>query len=181
MRIVYRSLAAALTLFATPVLRAQAPAAAPKPGPEHQKLAYFAGRWSESADIKPGPMGPGGKMTETSTCEWFSGGFYLVCRSEGRGSSGEIHGLGILGYSSDRKRYTYYGIDNSGMGGDPAYGDVAGDTWTWEGESLMGGQTVKGRYVVKQISPDKYTWKWEMSVAGGAWTPVGEGMDTRIK
>src|SRR3989454_7285461 len=80
MRIVYRSLAAALTLFATPVLRAQAPAAAPKPGPEHQKLAYFAGRWSESADIKPGPMGPGGKMTETSTCEWFSGGFYLVCR-----------------------------------------------------------------------------------------------------
>ena len=159
MRIVYRSLAAALTLFATPSLRAQAPAASPKPG----------------------PMGPGGKMTETSTCEWFSGGFYLVCRSDGRGSSGEIHGLGILGYSSDRKRYTYYGIDNSGTGGDPAYGDVAGDTWTWEGESLMGGQTVKGRYVVKQLSPDKYSWKWEMSVAGGAWTPVGEGTDTRIK
>jgi len=45
----------------------------------------------------------------------------------------------------------------------------------------MGGQTVKGRYVVKQLSPDKYTWKWEMSVAGGAWTPVGEGTDTRIK
>src|SRR3989449_11201669 len=83
MAIAYRSLAAVVTLLAAPVLRAQTPAAAPKPGPEHQKLAYFLGRWSETVDMKPGPMGPGGKMTATSTCEWFSGGFYLV-RSEER-------------------------------------------------------------------------------------------------
>src|SRR2546422_11098218 len=61
-----------------------------------QKLAYFLGRWSETVDMKPGPMGPGGKMTATSTCEWFSGGFYLVCRSEGRGPTGPQQGLGIL-------------------------------------------------------------------------------------
>jgi len=40
---------------------------------------------------------------------------------------------------------------------------------------------VKGRYVIKQVSPDKYTWTWEMSFGGGAWTQVAEGTDTRIK
>src|SRR5712691_748580 len=164
MRIAYRSLAAAVTLLATPALRAQMTPPTPKPGPEHQKLAYFAGRWTEVGEMKPGPMGPGGKMAATSTCEWFAGGFYVVCRSDGKGPAGEMRGLGILGYSTERQRYTYYGIDNSGMGADVAYGELTGDTWNWAGESLMGGQTVKGRYVIKQISPDSYTWTWEMSV-----------------
>ena len=172
---------AVVTLVGASALGAQTPPAAPRPGPEHQKLAYFAGRWNETADMKPGPLGPGGKITETSTCEWFPGGFYLVCRGDGTGPMGENHGLGILGYSTERKRYTYYGIDNAGMGGDMAYGQVAGDTWTWEGESLMGGKPVKGSYVMKVTSPDSYTWKWELSVAGGPMTLVAEGTETRAK
>jgi len=180
MRIAYRSLAA-VTLLATAALRAQAPAAAPKPGPEHQKLAYFAGHWNEVGVMKPGPMGPGGQLTSTSTCEWFAGGFSIVCRSDGKGPTGETHGLGILGYSTERKRYTYYGVDNSGMGGDLSYGDLTGDTWTWEGESLMGGKPVKGHYTIKQVSPDSYTWKWEMSFGGAPWTLIAEGTDTRVK
>lgn len=182
MRIAYRPLAAVVTLVAASTLRAQAPPQPPKPGPEHQKLAYFVGRWTEEGEMKAGPMGPGGKVTSVSLCQWFAGGgFYLVCRSDGKGPSGQMRSLGILGYSTERKRYTYYGIDNSGMGGDPAYGDLAGDTWNWEGESMMGGKSVKYRYVIKQVSPDKYTWKWDMSVAGGAWTSVAEGTDTRVK
>ena len=131
--------------------------------------------------MKPGPMGPGGQVTSTSTCEWFAGGFSIVCRSDGKSPTGETHGLGILGYSTERKRYTYYGVDNSGMGGDLSYGDLTGDTWTWEGESLMGGKPVKGHYTIKQVSPDSYTWKWEMSVGGGPWTLMAEGTDTRVK
>lgn len=181
MRVTYPSLAAAFALAVTSALHAQTPAQPPKPGPEHQKLAYFAGRWNSVGEMKPGPMGPGGAITGTSNCEWFSGGFYLVCRSEGRSPGGPMQGLGIMGYSTERKRYTYYGIDNSGMGGDMAYGEVAGETWNWEGEGLMGGQTVKSRYVIKQVSADSYTWKWDISVAGGAWTTMGEGTETRAK
>src|SRR2546426_10561000 len=110
MAIAYRSLAAVVTLLAAPVLRAQTPAAAPGPGPEHQKLAYFLGRWRETVDMKPGPMGPGGKMTATSTCEWFSGGFYLVCRPQGRGPTGPQQGGGIPGDSTERKRDRCDGI-----------------------------------------------------------------------
>lgn len=176
MRIAYRSLAAVVVLVAPTVLQAQTAPPAPKPGPEQQKLAYFAGRWNGTGEMKPGPMGPGGRMTGTSNCDWFPGGFYLTCRSNGTSPSGPAHSLGIMGYSSERKRYTFYGIDNSGMGAEPWYGVLTGDTWNWEGEALMGGQTIKGRYVIKQVSPDKYTWTWEM---GGAL--VAEGTETRAK
>lgn len=160
------------------LLSAQAPQA-PKPGPEHQKLAMFAGKWTSTGDMKAGPMGPGGKMTSTTNCEWFQGGFYLVCRSDGTTPGGPMQGLGILGYNTERKKYTYYGIDNSGMPAEPAYASVTGDTWAWEGEGTMGGQLVKTRYTIKVVSPNEYTWKWEMSMAGQPFALVAEGTDKK--
>jgi len=52
---------------------------APKPAPEHKKLEMLAGSWVVEGDVKPNPMGPGGKMSETEKCEWMEGGFFLVC------------------------------------------------------------------------------------------------------
>ena len=174
-------LAAFTLLLAPALLNAQTAAQPPRPGPEVQKLAMFAGRWTSTGDMKPGPMGPGGKMTSTSTCEWFSGGFYLVCRSTGTTPGGPMQGLGILGYSSERQRYTYYGIDNSGMPAEPAYAQVTGDTWTWEGEAKMGGQPVKSRYTIKIVSADEYSWKYEMSVGAAPMTLMAEGTDKKMK
>ena len=42
--------------------------AAPRPGPEHQRLGYFVGNWSTEGEMKPSDMGPGGKMTSTEKC-----------------------------------------------------------------------------------------------------------------
>ena len=36
--------------------RAQAPQM-PKPGPEHQRLAYLVGTWNSEMELKAGPMG----------------------------------------------------------------------------------------------------------------------------
>ncbi|MGH7675072.1 MAG: DUF1579 family protein [Gemmatimonadales bacterium] len=174
------ALAAVITLAAATVLRAQAPQQPPKPGPELQKLAYFAGKWTSTGEMKPGPMGPGGKMATTTNCEWFPGGFFLVCHDEGASPGGPTQTLGILGYNGERKRYTYYVIDNGGHG-DLVHGELAGDTWNWEGESLMGGQTVKHRCVNKQLAADSHTWRCEMAIGGGAWTVTSEGTSTRVK
>lgn len=38
---------------------------APQPAPETKSLEYFVGTWTMNADLKPGPMGPGGKITGT--------------------------------------------------------------------------------------------------------------------
>ena len=85
-----------------------------------------------------------------------------------------------MGYSADQKAYTWYGIDNSGFG-DGATGQLEGDTWIWNGEYTMGGQQVKMRSTLTQQSADAYTWRLEMSTAGGSWTTVGEGRDMRVK
>jgi hypothetical protein len=173
--------AAIVLVFAPALLSAQAPSQAPQPGPDVKKLEYFVGRWTSTGDFKPGPMGAGGKMTVTNNCEWFPGGFFVVCRSQGTTPMGSTQGLGILGYNTERKHYTYYAIDNSGMPPEPVRGAFAGDTWTWEGEGTMGGQPVKGRYTMKVVSPDEYTWTWEMQMAGQPWTSIATGTDKRVK
>jgi hypothetical protein len=93
---------------------AQSPQA-PKPGPEHARLGYFVGKWKTEGEMQPSPMGPGGKMTGTDTCDWFEGPFTVVCRSEETGPWGPSKSIGILGYSTEEKVYTYYGVDNSPM------------------------------------------------------------------
>ena len=84
---------------------------APKPGPEQKTLGYFAGKWTSEGEMKPGPFGPGGKMTSVDTCEWFAGGFQLVCRGQGGGAMGPMTTLGVLAYNPADKAYTFYGID----------------------------------------------------------------------
>ncbi|MGH7530348.1 MAG: DUF1579 family protein [Gemmatimonadales bacterium] len=180
MKRAYRTVTAALVLAGAPALAAQAPPA-PQPGPEHQQLAYFAGRWNSTGEFQPGPMGPGGRMTVRNNCERFPGGFFIVCRSEGTTPMGPSHGLGILGYDPERKHYTYYAIDNSGMPPEPIRGTLSGDTWVWEGEGTMGGQQIKGRYTMKVVSPDEYTWTWELQMPGQPWTTIARGTDTRVK
>ena len=62
------ALSAFLVLFAI-VIAAQEQPPAPKPGPEHAKLAYFVGKWVSEAEVKPSAFGPGGEFTSTESCE----------------------------------------------------------------------------------------------------------------
>ncbi len=173
--------AAAVWSAAPPVVAAQA-APAPKPGPEHQRLGFFVGRWKSAGEIKPGPMGPGGKVTGTDVCEWFEGGFAVVCRSEGQGPSGPSKSIGILGYSPEEKAYTYYGIDNSSMGmSSVPKGTVSGKTWTYTDESKMGGQVVKSRVTIVEESPTAYSFRLEMQGPDGKWVPAMETRNTKVQ
>jgi len=171
--------ASVLVLGFAAAATAQAPAGPPKPGPEHKKLDYFVGKWTMEGDAKTSPFGPAGKITGTDNCEWFAGGFHVVCRTDGKGPAGDMKAIGLLGYNGEDKAYTYYGIDNMGMGSG-SKGTLAGDTWNWSGEEKMGGKVVKSKYTIKQLSPSSYTLKFEMSMDGGkTWTAPMEGKQTR--
>lgn len=154
-----------------------------KPGPEHQRLAHFVGTWTSEGEMKPGPMGPGGKITSRETCEWYEGRFAVICRSEGKGPMGLSKGLGILGYSPEEKVYTYYGTESSGMMVMTTVpkGTVQGDTWTFTDESMMGGQKVKSRVTMKEVSPTSYTFLMELQGPDGKWMPVIESKHTKVK
>src|SRR5260221_658519 len=159
---------ALLALPSASLLIAQAPTP-PKPVPELQKLAFFAGRWNETGNANASPMGPAGKFTQTTSCEWFDGGFFLVCHDEGLRPSGPTKGMSIFGYSTDRKHYPYFGIGNGGGLDQVLYGDLTGDTWDWEWEGPPGGQRMKFRVTIKQTSPDSSTFTFEASAAGRPW------------
>ena len=160
---------------------AQAPQA-PKPGPEHQRLGYFVGKWTTEGEMKPGPMGPGGKMSATDTCEWFEGRFAVVCHSDGKTPMGASKSIGILGYSTEEKVYTYYGVDNTNMlMASVPRGTVKGDTWTYEDESMMGGKKIKSRVTIKELSPTAYTFKMELQGPDGTWAPAMESKSTKTK
>jgi hypothetical protein len=170
---------AALVLFGSVAAWAQD---APKPGPEHKKLEYYTGKWTSESEVKTNPFMPPGKYTSKDDCGWFQGGFAVVCHSEGGGPMGPMKSVGIMGYSSEDKTYTAYGIDSNGMvPTSVSKGSVQGDTWVYTDESKMGGKLVKSRYTMKQLSPMSYTFKWEMQGEGGTWSTLMEGKSTKAQ
>jgi hypothetical protein len=172
---------AAVSVAGVQLAAAQAPQA-PKPGPEHARLGYFVGRWTAEGEMKPGPMGPGGKFTASDNCEWFEGRFSVICRSEGATPMGPSKSIGILGYSPEEKVYTYYGVDNSNMTmASVPKGTVRGDTWTYTDEGMMGGEKHKTRVTIKQLSPTAYTFRMEMEGPGGKWMPMMESKSTKVQ
>jgi Protein of unknown function (DUF1579) len=170
-----------LSIAGVPFVAAQTPQA-PKPGPEHGRLGYFVGKWTAEGEIKPGPMGPGGKMTSTDTCEWFEGRFSVICRSEGKTPMGPSKSIGILGYSAEEKVYTYYGVDNTNMTmASVPRGTVRGDTWSYTDEGMMGGKKFKTRVTIKELSPTAYTFRMEMQGPDGKWMPMVESKNSKVQ
>jgi hypothetical protein len=152
----------------------------PKPGPEHERLGYFVGKWTAEGEVKPGPMGPGGKMTTSDNCEWFEGHYSVICRSEGTTPSGPAKSIGILGYSPEEKVYTYYGVDNSSMTmASVPKGTLKGDTWTYTDAGTMGGKKYKSRVIIKELSPTSYSFKMDMQGPDGKWMPMMESKNTK--
>jgi Protein of unknown function (DUF1579) len=93
----------------------------PKPSPEHQRLGAFVGNWTFEGELKPGPMGPGGKMTGTDRIEWAPGNFFVQRNYQGKSPNvpGEMQGTEILAWDGAKKIYTFnastaWGIRNRG-------------------------------------------------------------------
>jgi hypothetical protein len=174
------SFAVLLFAFCISVVCAQAPSEAPKPGPEEQKLAFFVGKWVSDADMKPSAFGPGGKVNFTETCEWFAGNFSLVCHSEAAMFGTTIKGLSVMGYDGGDKTYVYFETNSMGQN-TFSRGTVDGDTWTWTGDSKMNGQTMHSRFMLKRVTDDSATFKFEMGAESGPMSLIMEGKQTRQK
>ena len=160
-------------------IQAQAPQGPPKPGPEVERIAYAIGTWKIEGESKPfGPM-PGGKFTATQKCEWFTGGFFLMCHSEGTSPMGPQKAVSFQGYDTNEKVYTYREFTSTGEAID-SKGTVNGDTWNWTAESKMGDVRISVRVTVKEVSKTEYTFKLEMSQNGGEFSVVEEATGRKV-
>ena len=152
-----------------------------KPGPEHQRLAAFVGNWTLEGDIKPGPMGPGGKMTGTDRIDWVPGSFFIQRLYQGKSPMGEMQGLEILGYDAAKKVYTFNSFDSMGMRGSGTL-TVKGNTWTSTGTATMGTAVIHDRCTMDfGAGATTLTVKCDMSIDGKSWTPTFEGKATKTK
>ena len=174
-----RALALLAVVFCALSLMAQAPAPL-KPGPEQKNLDYFNGNWTLDGDLKSGPMGPGGKMTETEQNKWMDGGFFLLSHVDFKSSMGDGTGISVMGYDPNTKMYTYDEYNSAGEA-EHAAGTFDGTTWTWLSDENMGGQKMKGRFTIKEISPTSYTFKFEIAPAGGDFATIMDGKATKSK
>lgn len=153
----------------------------PKPSPEHQRLGAFVGNWTFEGEMKPGPMGPGGKLTGTDRIEWTPGNFFVQRRYHGKSPMGEMQGIEILAYDAAKQVYTYNAFDSLGMIGAGTM-TVNGNTWTATGTSTMGTATMRDRCVLEfGVGASTLTIKCEMSPDGTTWTPTFEGKATKAK
>jgi Protein of unknown function (DUF1579) len=151
----------------------------PKPAPELQKLDYFVGKWNVTGDMKPGPMGPGGKMTMTEEDSWMDGKFFLVAHSKFSGAGmGGGTGISFMGYDPDKKMYTYNEFNSMGEA-EQSTGSFDGDTWTWSSDEKMGDKVMKGRFMMKVLTPTSYSFKFEVSPDGSSWSTVMDGTATK--
>ncbi len=149
------------------------------PGPEVKKLDYFVGNWTAEGDMKPGPMGPGGKMTINEKSEWLEGGYFVVIHSTFTSAGmGNGSGISFMGYDPQEKVYTYDEFNSFGEA-THSKGSVDGDTWTWTNDMKMGPQTMKGRFTMKILTATSYTFKFEVSPDGTNWTLVMDGKQTK--
>jgi Protein of unknown function (DUF1579) len=162
---------------------AQAPTASPIPTtpPEVQKLAYYLGTWKGEGETKGGPFGAAGKLSSTTTCDWFAGGFHLVCRGEEKGPTGTRTFLNIRAYDEKAKAYTEYGISSLGESEYQTGGSILGNKKTFVFDTDVGGKPTKLRYTEVQVSPTLFTYQAEASIDGGPWTVIAEGKVTKVK
>jgi hypothetical protein len=169
------SVAVILICGFTSRLLAQAPPAAPKPGPEHKKLEYFLGKWTVESEIKANGYAPAGKGVTTETYTLEPGGFYIERLAEGQ----IPRTFGIIAYDSHAKVYTSYYASGAGLVG-TGTGTVDGNTWTWMVEDKFAGRAVKGRTTLTMLSPTEYTSKYEMDDGKGGYTTIVEGKATKV-
>ena len=151
----------------------------PKPGPEHQRLGAFVGNWTFEGEIKPGPMGPAGKVTGTDRIDWVPGNFFVQRLYQGTGPMGEAQGLEILGYDAIKKVYTSNSFDSMGMRGAGTM-TVKGITWSLSGTVTIGTTVVHDRCTLDfGAGNTTLTVKCEGSVDGKSWAPTFEGKATK--
>ena len=153
----------------------------PVPSPEVGKLGYYVGTWRGEGAAKEGPFGPGGKLSSTTICEWFAGGFQLVCRGEESGPTGRRKFLNIRTYDDSAKAYTEYSISSLGETEHATGGSIVGNKKTFVQTTEVEGKSLEITYTEVQMSPTLFVYRADVSVDGGPSTTIAEGRVTKVK
>lgn len=134
--------------------------------PEIARLDVFIGTWVFDGEAGASPYGPAGTVTGTDVYSWLPGGFFLEHAWDVRQAGTPIIGKEFISYDARRGGYDSRFFENYGNTGQ-LRGTLRGDTWTWLGESVIGGTPLKDRGTIA-IAGDTMRVTFEFSLDGGA-------------
>jgi hypothetical protein len=158
-------------VFATSGSAQQGP---PKPPAEMSQMAYMEGTWTCDGKTFEGPMGPAGTMKSTAVVRKDLNGHFQSGTIKGSSATmppfeGRFHAT----YDAGTKQFVMLWVDNMGGWSQTMSSGWKGDTLVFEGDSHMGGQTMKSRDTFTKSGPTAMKHTWEMQV-NGKWMPAGE-------
>lgn len=143
----------------------------PAPGPEHERLRVFLGKWhAEGASFGAGPDAPEPWVSD-EIFEMVPGGFFLVQRWDARTGSKLFRGIGMVGYDAKSGAYVNDAFDSLGF--HQVYKTtVEGDVWTFTGK------TERARVEFTDGGDTQViTWEWK---PGRTWVPLCERTARRV-
>ena len=101
------------------------------PGPEHALLAKQAGTWKATQKLMMDPTKPPQVSAATEVCTLICNGLFLRSDYHMKDAQGEMHGSGLLGYDTAKKKYVGVWVDTYGTAIYPYEGTCAGDKCTY--------------------------------------------------
>lgn len=144
-------------------------AAAPRPGPELERLAPFVGRWETRGEVLASPSAPAMAFAGTDTYEWLPGGFFLLHRVDVQMGEERVQALEVIGWNADRGAYVARSFDHRG-GEEVMHATLLDGAWTFTGDASR----FTGRFDERGTT---LSGRWERR-AGEQWLPW---MEVRLR
>ena len=151
--------------------------AAPKPGPEHQKLNIWVGDWTSEGESQATPLGPARKYVGKATVRPILNGFFV----EWRGQSGDSSWNEVDGYDALNKTYFWTGFSDDGSFNSVTY-TIDGTKVKYSGTLILGDKQYRIRGTM-EFGSDFMSCvdKQEVSADGRTWMPNFQLKMVKIK
>lgn len=148
--------------------------AAPTPPAQLDEIKWLEGTWKCKGTVFASDMGPehpvDGKMVYKRDLDKF----WLVGTYTEKKTKQNPMPYKMTEYvTHDGKKWVSVSVDNMGGFGQST-GTAAGNTFSWQGTSSMGGMTMHGRMTIEKKSDKELTLKGDMSMDGKNWKPMFE-------
>jgi catechol 2,3-dioxygenase-like lactoylglutathione lyase family enzyme len=108
--------------------------AAPEPGPRHEALGVWVGRWINQGHTVNRDGSPGMTITTSDVYEWVPGGFFVAHAAYGRVGDFGGGAVEVIGWDDSSGEYRSHVFDSAGNVVVSRL-VASGDTWTYYGDT----------------------------------------------
>ena len=149
-------------------------------GAEVKTLGTLVGKWQITGTTKAERTASPSPVAVSLDCQWHANGLDIVCAYSGTTMGQPYQDFDIYSYHPTSKSYTIYSVANPG-GAMQGSLSIQPSGWVHIWKITIGGKAAELRLTLTNVTPEGGDWKNDMSIAGGPWTPIGEGKYMKAK